>query len=87
MRDVEIPAQVCTLGALDTVVGPQYLLAIVERDLVEGFPARMGGRERTMARGMPILSEDDIGKALGQVVDDRHDFVASWNCEAAARQE
>jgi hypothetical protein len=36
---------------------------------------------------MPILGEHDIGKALGQVVDDRHDFVASWNGEAATRQE
>jgi hypothetical protein len=87
MRDVEIPAKVCTLGALDTVVGPQYLLAIVERDLVEGFLARVRGRERTMSRRMPILGEHDIGKALGQVVDDRHDFVPSRNGEAATREE
>jgi len=69
------------------VVGPQYLLAVVKRDPVEGFLARMGGRERTMSRGMPILGKHDIGKGLGQVVDDRHDFVASRNGEAATRQE
>jgi len=87
LRKVEIPAQACTLGALDAVVGPQYLLAVVERDLVEWFLARVRGRERTMSRRMPILGEHHIGKTLGHVVDDRYDFVASWNGEAATWQE
>ena len=75
--------QARAFAPLDTVVGPQDLLAIVKRDHVERFSARMRRRERGVSHGMPIFGEYDIGEALGQFVDDRHDFVAFWNGEAA----
>jgi hypothetical protein len=49
-------------------VGPQDLLAVVQRDHFERVSARVRGRERAVSRGMPILGEHDIGEALGQVV-------------------
>ena len=40
-----------------------------------------------MARRVPVLRHHDVGKALGEPVDDRHDLIAVLHREAAARQE
>ena len=47
----------------------------------------MGGGERDMAGGVPILRQHDVGETLGDAVDDGNDLLAVFDGEAAAGQE
>ena len=69
------------------MIRPQHLLAVSEINGLERLLAGMGGGERDVARGVPILRHHHIGKALGDTVDDGHDLLAVLHCEAATRQE
>src|ERR1700678_905968 len=79
--------EACTCGALDTVVRPEGLRAIFERDLFVRLWTWMVRGERCMAGRVPVLGEDDVFKMAGEAVDLRHDFVTAGNSELAARAE
>jgi hypothetical protein len=40
-----------------------------------------------MPGGVPVLGHHDVGKALGELVDDRDDLIALFHGKAAAGQE
>ena len=75
------------VAALDAMVGPQRLAAVVHHDGLEGLLALVAGREARMAGRMPVLRHDEMVEILGQRVDQRHHLVAAGNRKRAARAE
>jgi hypothetical protein len=87
LGDLEAGVELGAGGALDAVVGPEVLGAVGSLDGVEGELAGMGAGEGDVAEGVPVLSEDDVGKAGGDSVDSREDGVAVGEGEGAPGKE
>jgi hypothetical protein len=69
------------------VIGPQDLLAIGQIDRFERLFAGMGGSERDVARGVPVLRQHYIREPLGKAVDHRNNLITILHGKAAAGQE
>ncbi len=87
MRNGDVLGNVRAGCPLHAMVRPQHLVAVGQLDHLERRLAGMRGRERDMARRVPILREHHVGKFLGDRIDDGHDLLAVLDRQAAARQE
>ena len=68
MGDFQIGVQPRSLAPLDTVVGPQDLLAVVKPYHVEWFPGRMRRRERAVPRGCQSWVNTTLMNRLAKVL-------------------
>ena len=73
--------------ALNAVVGPERLWAIGGLDGVVGPAAGVLGGEGEVVGGVPILGEDDVLEAGGELVNGRDDGVAICDGECATGAE
>src|SRR6188508_1089971 len=73
--------------SLDAVIRPEHLLAVAQPRGLERLLAGMARSERGMARGMPVLGDDDVLELAREAIDERHDLVAALHFERAARAE
>jgi hypothetical protein len=71
--------EVSSASALDAVIGPEGLCAVVEFDLLEGFLAGMRGGEGIVVGGVPVLGEDDVLEKLRGAVDGFDDGITVCN--------
>src|SRR6202022_5157258 len=62
--------------ALDTVIGPERLLAIWHADGLKRSGTRMRGGKGAVTGRMPILGQRDMIEALGEAIDDRYYGIA-----------
>ena len=72
---------------LHAMIRPQRLFAIRQGDRLERPLARMRGGEGDVAGGVPILGQHDMGEALAEAVDERHDRIAVADRQRAAGHE
>ena len=87
VRDVEILAELRARCSLHTMVRPELLLSVGDLDRVERLFAHMRGSKREVPARMPILGEDHVGEARGELVDNGDDLVAVRHGEIAAGAE
>src|SRR4029079_7909837 len=69
------------------MVRPQHLRAIAQLDGLERLLAVVLGGEGDVIGRVPVLRQDNILKALGDRIDERHDRIALFNRQTAARGE
>src|SRR5690606_39254739 len=62
------------MGALNTVIRPQYLFKSIQQNLFKGLPALMIRRKTQMIRRMPVLRSDDEVERFLQVVHQWNDL-------------
>jgi hypothetical protein len=79
VRYLQAAMEFGSAGCLDTVIGPEHLRAVRHRNGFERLLAWMRRRKRTVPARVPVLRQDDVRKASGKVVDDRHDLIAIRN--------
>jgi hypothetical protein len=85
--NVEIGMKLRAGRALNTVVRPERLLVVRRVDCVgKGFEV-VGAGEGDVARGVPVLGEDDVVEAGSERVDTGNDLVAVGNGQRAAGHE
>src|SRR5580704_15965558 len=69
------------------MVWPQGLWPVGELHGAESLAARPGAGERSVARWMPVLGQDDMLVTADQAVDHRHDRAGSGNGQRTAVAE
>ena len=87
MVDAQARMQSRARAALHTMLGPEHLGAVGQRDSLERLLARMRRRERGMAARMPVLGQDHIRESGRERIDDRHHGVALGHGQGAAGAE
>jgi hypothetical protein len=87
MQDLQRAMKFSTLCALHTMVWPQHLLTVGNRDRLVGSPAWMCGGKRKMAARMPILGKNHVLEPLGHTINDWRHLVSAWDCKSATRTE
>jgi len=87
LGELEGGVEFSTLAALDAVDGPEGLRAVGEIDLLVGFVAGVGGGERGMVEGVPVLGEDDVVEDGSEAVDGGEDGIAIGDGQCAAGAE
>src|SRR5712671_853103 len=70
--------------SLDTVIGPERLLAIWHADGLKGGRTRMRCGKGAVTGRMPILGQRDMIEALGEAIDDRYHGIAVGDRKRAA---
>src|SRR5262245_8287503 len=73
--------------ALDTMIGPQGLLAIRHVDGLKRRGPRMRSGKGTVTRRMPILGQRNMAETFSKAVDERHHGSTSRNRKRPARAE
>jgi len=86
-RQVEAVMQGRASRSLDAVIRPEHLLAVAQSRGLERLLAGVARSERGMARGMPVLGDDDVLELAREAIDERHDLVAALHFERAAGTE
>jgi hypothetical protein len=69
---------------LDAVIGPQHLRTVGKANYIERLFVRVCRGKRVMPARVPVLCHNDMRKALGEPVDDRHHLPTMWDLERAA---
>ena len=72
---------------LHAMLRPKGLVAIMKALGVEGLRAFVARRERGVARGMPVLRDDNTLESARQPIDERNDLVALLDRQRPARHE
>lgn len=87
LRDVKARVEGRSGGVLEAMIRPQSLRTVGSFDGFIGLRMGMGGTERDVAGGMPVLGEQGVGEALSKRVDEGNDGVALFYLESTAGAE
>ena len=74
-------------GLLQAVIGPEALGSVGGLDRLVGLLVGVGAGEGDVGGGMPVLGEDNMGKAGGECVDEGDNGVGVRYGQEAARAE
>ena len=84
MGDIEAGVQLCSVRALNAVVGPKLLEAEGGFDGVGKRMPGVGAGEGDVAARVPVLGEDDVVETGGEGVDAGNDGVAIGDGQSSA---
>ena len=87
MRNLQAVVELGARRALHTMIRPQNLRPIGERDGLERAPAGMRRCKRVVAGRVPILRQHHVAETSRDAIDDRHDVVPIGDGKLAARTE
>src|SRR5262249_52482261 len=85
--ELQVAMEFSARRALDAVVRPQHLPAVIDLDGVVRALLRVIGGEGYVVRWMPVLGQNDVGEFFGNAVDRRHDLLPARHGQRAAGAE